>query len=92
MKGEAFYVTLLIVTIYSIVFQHQHIIYYSFFFLFLFFFFTDDTLGLGFEAMVQALLPGQSIMNLVILLGDVIEYKIHCKLSDFNFSVDVLFT
>lgn len=32
------------------------------------YFFTDDTLGLGFETMVQALLPGQCVMNLIILL------------------------
>lgn len=33
--------------------------------LFFFCIFTDDTLGLGSEAMVQALLPGQYIMNLI---------------------------
>lgn len=41
---------------------------FIFFFFIYFFFFTDDTLGLGFEAMVQALLSGQCIMNLIILL------------------------
>lgn len=34
------------------------------FFFFFFLIFTDDTLGLGFEAMLQALLPGQYITNL----------------------------
>lgn len=66
MKGEAFYITSHNQDLFHCCFSV--LAYHLLLFFFFFFFFTDDTLGLGFEAMVQALLPGQCIMNLIILL------------------------
>lgn len=67
MRGEAFYVTSQPRFI-PLLFFNIHISPIYLLFFIYFFFFTDDTLGLGFEAMVQALLSGQCIMNLIILL------------------------